>query len=324
MGGISSPGTIINNPVVGGAPNSVLYADAARLLGGITGVAGQVVGFGVGGVPQAVAGPSGTIASPLQVQSPDALSAMTLTENNGGSGSIATNGAFSIQSNTNALTLTGTTAAVLQLSANDRINILTGQVELNAAGAQVFLSTGVQTAIAASGASFTANASGAIVNVAAGDVIDFQINAVSAGFVSAAGDWVLGASDIGGNDTLRVNGGAVSSGVVRSTGIAGIHNENINSIEILVAGGMGVVTAINRGGGTLIPMSVQGTSFNFAGGGLYPATDAAASQSNVALYAGSAAPNNANGNNGDIYFRGAGGVLDNVYVKIAGVWTGII
>lgn len=56
------------------------------------------------------------------------------------------------------------------------------------------------------------------------------------------------------------------------------------------------------------------------GGAFYPATDALAVQSNVSVYAGGSAPNNANGANGDFYIRSDG----TVYMRQAGVWKAIV
>ncbi len=53
-------------------------------------------------------------------------------------------------------------------------------------------------------------------------------------------------------------------------------------------------------------------------------TDAAALQTACALYAGTGAPNNANGANGDYYFRSDGGVATHIYFKAAGAWAGIV
>lgn len=56
----------------------------------------------------------------------------------------------------------------------------------------------------------------------------------------------------------------------------------------------------------------------------YPATDAGAAQTAAGLYGGTGAPNNANGANGDFYFRSDGGALTTIYHKRAGVWVGVI
>lgn len=58
--------------------------------------------------------------------------------------------------------------------------------------------------------------------------------------------------------------------------------------------------------------------------GLYPPTPAAAAQAAAAAYAGTGAPNNADGANGDFYLRGDGGALTTIYQKRAGAWVGIV
>lgn len=57
---------------------------------------------------------------------------------------------------------------------------------------------------------------------------------------------------------------------------------------------------------------------------IYPGTDAAAFQTAAGIYAGTGAPNNANGNDGDFYFRSDGGVLTTIYHKRAGAWVGVV
>lgn len=57
---------------------------------------------------------------------------------------------------------------------------------------------------------------------------------------------------------------------------------------------------------------------------VFPGTDAAAIQSVAGLYAGNGLPNNANGSDGDIYFRGDGGAFTTIYQRRAGAWVGII
>lgn len=57
---------------------------------------------------------------------------------------------------------------------------------------------------------------------------------------------------------------------------------------------------------------------------IYPGTPALAGQANCGLLAGSGAPNNANGNDGDIYFRSDGGALTTVYQRRTGAWVGIV
>ena len=57
---------------------------------------------------------------------------------------------------------------------------------------------------------------------------------------------------------------------------------------------------------------------------IYPGTPAGARQTNAGLLAGAGAPSNANGNDGDFYFRSDGGALTTVYQKRVGAWVGIV
>lgn len=59
-------------------------------------------------------------------------------------------------------------------------------------------------------------------------------------------------------------------------------------------------------------------------GGLRPTTDAGAAQTVTRIFGGNGAPNNANGSNGDFYFRGDGAAGTNLYKKTAGAWAGIL
>lgn len=64
--------------------------------------------------------------------------------------------------------------------------------------------------------------------------------------------------------------------------------------------------------------------FHMTAGKFYPSAPTAVTQSNTAIYGGSGAPNNANGADGDIYFRSDGGALTTIYQRRAGAWVGII
>lgn len=68
-----------------------------------------------------------------------------------------------------------------------------------------------------------------------------------------------------------------------------------------------------------IGASVISAPFKF-----FPADDGGGTQSATAFYGGTGAPNNANGANGDFYFRGDGGALTTIYHKRVGAWVGII
>lgn len=56
----------------------------------------------------------------------------------------------------------------------------------------------------------------------------------------------------------------------------------------------------------------------------FPSTPAGAPQTAVAIYAGSGAPNDNDGTDGDYYFRSDGGVLTLLYRKSGGIWGGIL
>jgi len=57
------------------------------------------------------------------------------------------------------------------------------------------------------------------------------------------------------------------------------------------------------------------------GNKIFPSTDAAAKQTVAGIYAGNGVPNNANGANGDFYFRGDGAAGTFVYHRAGGAWT---
>lgn len=86
-------------------------------------------------------------------------------------------------------------------------------------------------------------------------------------------------------------------------------------------------------GGTINGTTIGGTtkaagSFTnlIAAGVLRPATAAGVAQTAVSLYAGTGAPSNSDGANGDFYFRGDGTQAGNtvVYHKETGAWVALI
>ncbi|SRR5258706_40675 len=89
------------------------------------------------------------------------------------------------------------------------------------------------------------------------------------------------------------------------------------------AAGSTRVQAYNDAANANIPLEFQGSTLTCIGP-FYPSTDAGAAQSASAVRAGTGAPNNANGNNGDIYFRSDGAALTTIYQRRAGAWVGII
>jgi hypothetical protein len=73
-----------------------------------------------------------------------------------------------------------------------------------------------------------------------------------------------------------------------------------------------------------IILSRLGASQWGAAARFYPGTPALATQTAAALYGGTGAPNNADGNNGDLYVRSDGGALSTLYQRRAGAWVGIL
>lgn len=98
---------------------------------------------------------------------------------------------------------------------------------------------------------------------------------------------------------------------------------------VQIAGGD--LTALNSPTGGAVALRVNNSTVVLADAGkvqlsskLYPPTDAAATQTAAGIYAGTGAPNNANGSNGDFYFRSDGGASTTVYQKRTGTWTGVV
>lgn len=139
-----------------------------------------------------------------------------------------------------------------------------------------------------------------------------------------------------------INASGGGSGVIAhnsTTGLQGgqanqfYHNTAAENALVVALGTLSSQAANNvaiTGGtidGTVIgattPAAAKFTSLG-AAGTLRPATDAGAAQTACSIYAGTGAPNNANGANGDYYFRSDGGVATHIYFKAAGAWAGII
>lgn len=84
----------------------------------------------------------------------------------------------------------------------------------------------------------------------------------------------------------------------------------------------GMELALSAGTGKT-NLNITGTADNKLAGPLYLAQDNKTQQTAAAIYAGTGAPNNANGNDGDFYMRGDGTVAGNnvMYHKEAGAWV---
>lgn len=97
----------------------------------------------------------------------------------------------------------------------------------------------------------------------------------------------------------------------------------IGLFETGLGGGGGAgAFAISAGGTSRFLISSTGVVS--VGGKFYPVEDDGVIQSACAIYAGTGAPNDANGANGDIYFRSDGAALTTTYQRRAGVWTGLL
>jgi hypothetical protein len=183
-------------------------------------------------------------------------------------------------------------------------------------------------------------------NTVLGDATTDTLNVGNGGIVKdASGNVGIGTAtpgsklDVGDgtatNPIARINGGAagVAAAQARVTGVASfflaVNNSGADYFGIPTSSvGLGTTTS-----GNSVYLTSQSTArlginsagdLNFVNSRLYPATPAQASQSNCALCAGSGAPSNGNGVNGDIYFRSDGGALTTVYQKRAGAWVGIV
>jgi hypothetical protein len=122
-----------------------------------------------------------------------------------------------------------------------------------------------------------------------------------------------------------ITDGVYSLGLSGTTmGVRVAHNANRSIID-------GVDTTLNASyqklllNGSLLEFGTGGTIRATIGnnGQFYPATDAGAAQTSAGIFAGSGAPSDANGNNGDFYFRSGGTVAGNtiIYHQEAGSWV---
>ena len=85
----------------------------------------------------------------------------------------------------------------------------------------------------------------------------------------------------------------------------------------------GIQSSLSSGSGKH-NLYIDGTADNSFAGPIYPAQDSKTIQTASAIYAGTGAPNNANGSDGDFYFRSDGGVLTTIYQRRAGAWVGVV
>lgn len=126
------------------------------------------------------------------------------------------------------------------------------------------------------------------------------------------------------HNTFRSNAGyAGQFSITAGTDSATVKIWN-NYLDEAVSAALAVDRVGNTGpGGAGADKLVKG--LQVSGGAFYPPTPTGAAQNN-AIYQGAGAPNDANGGNGDVYFRTdtPGVANQRVYVKSAGAWVGIL
>lgn len=111
-------------------------------------------------------------------------------------------------------------------------------------------------------------------------------------------------------------GATTAAGARTNLGLGTMAVQNANGVAITGGAIDGTpVGGTTRAAGAFTTLSAS-TTF------LLPKDDATA-QTAVRLYAGAGVPNNANGTNGDFYFRSDGAAGTFIYQKSGGTWTGI-
>ncbi len=145
----------------------------------------------------------------------------------------------------------------------------------------------------------------------------------------SAGGSVTSIDVSGGTTGMSFSGGPITtSGTITMSGIldranGGLGTTSTTAGRLLIGNGGSAITddadlSFDTGTNAL---TIGAASIV---GKVYPATDAGASQTAAGLYAGTGAPNNANGADGDLYFRSDGGALTTIYQRRAGAWVGVI
>lgn len=258
MGGISAPGVAIGQPITGSTAKSVLTTDAANVLANIQGVAGQVVGFDASNIPAAV-----TISSGLTVGSTAIASGAAtrlLYEN---SANVLQENAYLTYVDTNAanyLTVGRSSAnSNLQLGYNALYGagyasiLAVGNALLTIDGRTLYLNTTADTSVnisvnngvVAQFFNLAANTGGisfATLNPfidAFSGPLSFMQNQTTAGQLTAAKDWWLGASDPGGSEKVRVNG------AIRVATYAKITPVTVATLPAAATAGAGAIAVVN-------------------------------------------------------------------------------
>jgi hypothetical protein len=125
------------------------------------------------------------------------------------------------------------------------------------------------------------------------------------------------------------------SGTGTITNVRGYRVFNIGNAKVTNAIGLlienftnsttmrGIQSSLSSGAGKH-NLYIDGTADNSFAGPIYAAQDNKTIQTASAIYAGTGAPNNANGSDGDFYMRGDGGLLTTIYQRRAGAWVGVV
>jgi hypothetical protein len=160
-------------------------------------------------------------------------------------------------------------------------------------------------------------------NVTLAVAVSGFIDLRSTGSVSVAANFIAATPSIIGAGTItQLNGLLVQDG---ASALITTVNGVLVQDQTLATGAMsGIKSELSAGSGKK-NLNVTGTADNSLAGPLYLAQDNKTQQTASAIYAGTGAPNNANGSDGDFYFRGNGTVAGSniVYHKEAGAWVAL-
>jgi len=129
--------------------------------------------------------------------------------------------------------------------------------------------------------------------------------------------------------TIGIKNAAMNVGALVSGGaVAGlaVNRRDTNAAAYSWYSAAGVMQLFDSALAADIVQIQQGSGNFLHKGKVYPGTDTAALQTNAGIYAGNGVPNNANGADGDFYFRGDGTQAGNtvIYHKQAGAWVALI
>lgn len=130
-------------------------------------------------------------------------------------------------------------------------------------------------------------------------------------------------------NTLDLSSNATSAGAQANTGFAS-WRQAVGSGSSEWGGAdqwaVGRVAAAGAFAAPAILLKLSATGKLSAADKIFPGTDGGALQATAGIYGGAGVPNNANGNNGDYYFRSdtPGTVNQRIYCKAAGAWVGIL